>query len=198
MRKLKLLVQMSIDGFVADPDGKTDWMIWNWGPIWTWDSELIERFNDLKSTIDCILLSRKMAEEGFINHWAKVADDDESPQSIFAKKIHNAHKVVFTKTLDKSIWSNTSLAGGDLTTEVTKLKNQPGKDMIVYGGASFVSSLIKARLIDEFYFYINPTILGNGMTIFKDIQDFQTFRLLSSTSYNCGMSVQHYSTNLNT
>src|SRR5882762_297562 len=117
MRKLKLQVQISVDGYMASTSGKTDWMIWNWGPEWTWDTALRKYFIGLTDTIDCVLLSRKMAEEGFIAHWAKTAEDAGGAQFPFAKKITDAHKVVFSKTLTRSVWDNTNMAGGDLSTE---------------------------------------------------------------------------------
>jgi dihydrofolate reductase len=190
MRKLKLQVQVSVDGYIADKNGKTDWMIWNWGPEWTWDNELKKEFIALKSTIDTVLVSRKMAEEGFIQHWANIPVD--SPQYAFSKNITAAHKVVFTKTLFESTWPNTVLAKGKLSEEIRRLKSQPGKDMIVYGGSSFVSSLIKENLIDEFYLYVNPIVLGKGLEIFTKIEHRLPLTLISTKSYTCGMAVHHY------
>ncbi len=192
MRKLKLQMQLSVDGYVADINGKTDWMIWGWGPEWTWDTELRKEFNRLKSTVDTVLLSRKMAEEGFIAHWAAVATDTKSPQYTFAKKITDAAKIVFTKTRSASVWENTTLAKGELAQEVNKLKMQPGEDIIVYGGASFVSSLIRENLIDEFYFYINPIVLGTGISIFKNVGDKHHLSLITAKSFECGIAVLHY------
>jgi dihydrofolate reductase len=191
MRKLKLQVQVSVDGYIADTNGKTDWMVWNWGPEWIWDAALRRYFIGLKDTIDCVLLSRKMAEEGFIAHWAKTAEDAGNPQFPFAKKITDAHKVVFSKTLTRSVWASTTIAGGDLIAEVNKLKSREGKDIIVYGGATFASSLIEAGLIDEFYLFVNPTILGNGMSIFKSPVK-STLSLISAESYDCGVAVLVY------
>jgi dihydrofolate reductase len=188
MRKLKLQIQVSVDGYIADKNGKTDWMIWNWGPEWSWDDELKKDFIALKSTIDTVLLSRKMAEEGFIQHWANIPADNA--QYAFSKKITAAHKVVFTKTLSESIWSDTELAKGKLSDELLRLKNQPGEDMIVYGGASFVSSLLKESLIDEFYLHVNPVVLGNGLEPFKNAE--KGLSLINAKSYDCGMAVLHY------
>lgn len=190
MRKLKLQIQLSVDGYIADKNGKTDWMIWNWGPEWGWDDELKRDFIALKSTIDTVLLSRKMAEEGFIQHWAHVSVD--SSQYAFSKSIAAAHKIVFTKTLFESAWPNTILAKGELSQEIMRIKNQPGKDMIVYGGASFVSSLIKENLIDEFFLYVNPMVLGKGLAIFTYIEHRLPLTLISSRSYTCGIAVHQY------
>ena len=190
MRKLKLQIQLSVDGFIADINGNTNWAIWNWSEHWTWDSQLQNYFNGLKENVDCVLLSRKMAEEGFITHWKNVAQASGT-QSYFAKKITEAHKVVFSKKL-QSRWDNTSIASGSLVDEVQNLKNQDGKDMIVYGGASFVSSLIQLQVIDEFYLFINPVILGNGMPIFQEVHYAQKLKLKEANAFPCGMVVMRY------
>ena len=86
----------------------------------------------------------------------------------FAEKMVNTPKFVFSKTLEKSNWTNTTLVNGDLVEEINNLKNRDGKDILVYGGAEFVSNLIKENLIDEYHFIINPTAIGKGLTIFGD------------------------------
>jgi dihydrofolate reductase len=192
MRKLKLQVQISVDGYIATTDGKTGWLIWNWGPVWNWDDDLRKYFIGLTASVDCVLLSRKMAEEGFIDHWAKCAESPDDPQYAFASKIAAAQKVVFSKTLHKSIWKNTRMAGDTLAGEINQIKNSPGKDIIVYGGASFVSALIKAKLIDEFHLFVNPAILGKGMTIFSELGNKQNLALIKSVAYDCGVAVLVY------
>ena len=101
-------------------------------------------------------------------------------------------KVVFTKTLDKSEWKNTTLAKGNLTDEINKLRNRSGKDIIVYGGASFVSSLIKEGLIDEFHLFINPAAIGSGMKIFENIERKQNLKLIKSIPFDSGIVLLHY------
>jgi dihydrofolate reductase len=177
LRKLKLQVQMSIDGYIAGPNGEMDWMVWNW------DDELKEYVNELTESIDSILLGRKMTD-GFISHWSDVMTKPDDPGYSFAKKMIETPKVVFTKTLNKSKWVNTDIATGDLTDEINKLKRKNGKDIIVCGGASFDSSLIKAGLIDEFHLFVNPAAIGNGMTIFKDLNEMQKFSLVKSIAFD--------------
>jgi len=197
MRKLILEVQMSIDGFIAGVNGNTEWMLWNWGPDWKWDKELQNYHTDLTKSIDCILLSRQMAEEGFIAHWANVAENPEDARFEFAKHITDTHKIVFTKTLDKSTsipggWVKADIAEGDYIDAINKLKKENGKDIIVYGGASFVSSLIKARLIDEFHLLINPVAIGAGLSIFNSLASTQNMTLVKSKAFDCGMALLHY------
>ncbi|HET9135677.1 MAG TPA: dihydrofolate reductase family protein [Candidatus Kapabacteria bacterium] len=183
MKKLKLQVQTSIDGFVGGPNGELDWMTWNW-------SEDIKKYvNDLHTTIDTILLGRKMTD-GFVTHWENVPESDES--YAFSRVMVDTPKVVFSKTLTESKWNNTTLASGDITEEVNNLKNKSGKDLIVYGGAGFNSSLVKANLIDEYYLFINPTALGNGISIFGTIEDKRRLDLTESKAFDCGIVLLKY------
>ena len=179
MRKLKLQVQMTVDGYIAGLNGEMDWMIFNW------DNELKKYVKEITEPVDCIVLGRKLAQ-GFIPHWAS------NPEEEGADKFNSTKKVVFTKTLDTSEWDNTVLAKGDLVDEITELKKQDGKDIIAYGGATFVSALIKQGLIDEFHLFINPSAIGNGMSIFKELDSKQNLILVKSTSFDCGIVVLNY------
>jgi dihydrofolate reductase len=182
MRKLKLQVQMTVDGYIGGLNGEMGWMTFNW------DDELNKYVTELTEPVDCIVLGRKLAQ-GFIPHWAS---NPEGEDALGVDKMNHTAKVVFTKTLDRSEWNNTILAKGDLVDEVTKLKKQDGKDIMAYGGATFVSALIKHRLIDEFHLFINPIAIGSGMTIFKDLDRRQNLTLVKSTSFDCGIVVLKY------
>jgi len=185
MRKLKLQVQMSVDGFIAGPNGEMDFMAWNW------DDQLKNYVNELTGTIDTIVLGRKLAE-GFIPYWASVAADQENPDNAAGIKYSETPKVVFTKTLNESAWDNTVLAKGPVAEEITKLKQQDGGDIIAYGGANFVSSLIKNGLIDEFHLFLNPAAIGNGMPIFRELENRQNLRLVKASPFDCGIVVLNY------
>ncbi len=185
MRKLKLQVQMSMDGFIAGAKGEMDWISHNWG------DDIIKYVTELTEPIDCIVLGRKLAQ-GFIPHWAGVAANPENPEVSVGKKFTDTAKVVFSHTLDQSEWGNTVLAKGDLVEEITKLKNQEGSDIIAYGGGSFVSSLIKHGLIDELNLFVNPAAIGNGMPIFKGLESMQKFTLESATAFDCGIVALRY------
>ncbi|MGC4021717.1 MAG: dihydrofolate reductase family protein [Cyclobacteriaceae bacterium] len=183
MRKLKLQVQLSIDGFNAGPNGEMDSMTWNW------DDKLKNFVSDLHSNIDTILLGRKMTD-GFVGHWESVKPED--PSYPFARIMVDTPKVVFSKTLDKSTWNNTKLAKGNLSDEVNNLKSQKGKDIIVYGGSGFVSSLIAEDLIDDYFLFVNPAVLGNGSAIFKSITSAHKLKLKEAIGFDCGIVLLHY------
>jgi len=182
-RKLKLQVQISVDGFVAGPNGELDWMTWDWS------EDLKNYVNQLTDSVDKILLGRKMTD-GFINYWSNAKPGSE--EYPFAKKMVDYPKVVFTKTLEKSTWANTVLAKGNLADEINKLKNKSGKDIIVYGGATFVSNLIAEKLIDEFHLFINPAAIGTGMRIFSKLGEKQDFKVIKSQAFDCGINLNVY------
>ena len=185
MRKLKLQVQMSIDGFVAGPNGELDWMDFNT------DKERSAFVNELTDSSDTILLGRNMIE-GFMNYWENVLENQENPEYEFAEKMVGYQKFVFSKTMEKSTWTNTTLAEGELSDVVAELKQKEGKDILVYGGASFVSNLIGQNLIDEYNLIINPTAIGNGLRIFNNLKQNLRLHLKKSQSFSGGKIANTY------
>lgn len=111
LRKLKLQVEMSIDGCIAGPNDEMDWLVLD-------DDELNEYVNELTDTVGTIILGRKMTDV-FISYWSDVMSKPDEPWNAFAKKMIEIPKVVFTKTLSKSEWINTDVATGDLKDEIT-------------------------------------------------------------------------------
>lgn len=186
MRKLKLQIQISVDGFVAGPNGEEDWVLRGS------DEKLFGLISALADSSDNLLLGRKMAEK-FIPHFEEFESD--SPKITFAQKMVNIPKVIFSRTLDKPFGKNTSLAKGNLAEEIARLKNQVGKDILVYGGAGFVSSLIAGGHIDEFFLFVNPVLINKGMRIFNLPDKRQKLSLISATAYECGVTVIHYKLN---
>lgn len=125
--------------------------------------------------------------DGSVNYWTDVVNNQpDSREYFFAKKMVDKPKVVFTKTLEASLWANTILAKGNLVDEINQLKNQEGEDTLVYGGAEFVSSLIGARLIDEYHLFVNPVAIGSGMTIFGDLEERVNLTLVKSQAFDSG------------
>lgn len=180
MRKLILQMQTSLDGFVSTgPNDEQAWV--------TWDLDVIKPYViDLLDATDTIIIGRKLAVD-YIPFWQDTVTKPDDPMFEFAKRIVSAKKIVFTKTLDKSVWPNTELAKGNLVDEIMDLKKQNGKDIVVYGGSSFVSALIKEGLIDEFQFYINPVALGKGVHIFDQIDHFLQLKLKESIAFDSGI-----------
>ena len=190
MRKLKLQVQITVDGYVGGPDGDLDWRTWNW------DDKLKAFAYPLRDACDTILLGRKMAEV-FIPHFEETVNNLQANNGdkvldekfAYANRMVNMPKIVFSKTLTTFDGKNVSVENGDLVRAIKNLKNKEGKDMIVYGGAEFVSNLIKEGLIDEFNLFVNPVMINEGLRIFDLLEHRQKLSLISATPYECGISV---------
>jgi dihydrofolate reductase len=182
MRKVKLQMQVSVDGLVAGPNGEQDWMVWDW------DDVLKEYVTGLTDTSDTMLIGRVLYQ-GMATYWPAAAADPEGKDIEFAHKMNNIQKVVFSKTLSTVEWNNSRLAAGTLDDVVAKLKKMPGKDLIIYGGARIVSSFIKLGLIDEYHLFVNPVVLGNGMPIWKEIMERMKMKLIKTTVSNSGIVI---------
>lgn len=183
MKKLILQMNISVDGFVKDPEGHMDWMVPESDP------RQIEFLNILVDRMSTIVLGRKMALES-IPYWEDIArKQSNNPETEFARIFVKTPKIVFSKSISAIDGENTFVENGDLSEEINKLKTRSEKDMIVYGGANFVSSLIKERLFDELNLFTHPVALGNGFTIF----DSKTkLKLIKSVSYDTGVILHQY------
>lgn len=185
MRKLKLQMQISVDGFASTgPNDEQKWVTWALEEIY---SSVLE----LSDSTDTILIGRKLAMD-YIPYWQETLKNPDDPMYEFAVRIVAAKKVVFTKTLSGSIWDNTELAKGDLVEEIVRLKNMPGKDIIVYGGVSFVADLLREQLIDEIHFFVNPVAIGQGESPFSSLEGFQQLQLQRCIPFPSGIVLMSY------
>ncbi len=182
MRKLKLQMDITVDGFVGRPNGKMDW------PTFNRDDELKSySLKNLKG-VDCILMILgRNTKMSFIPYWASVANNPKDPNCAYGKRLTEIPKIVFSKTHEKSEWANTQVIHGEVVAQVVKLKTQKGKDIIVFGGAKFASTLINNRLVDEFHLLVNPVAIGNGLSIFKDLETKLDLSLVKAKSFECGI-----------
>ncbi|MFI6500096.1 dihydrofolate reductase family protein [Nonomuraea typhae] len=181
MRKLKLQLQVSADGYMGGPDGEMDWL----GT--PWDEELSAYVNAITEPVDTIVLGRKLAE-GFIPHWAAgpEGEDEES-----AAWMTNTPKVVISRTLTESPWDN-AVVENDVVEAITRLKAAPGGDIITYGGAGLVAGLLAEGLIDELHLLVEPTAIGKGLPVFPELDGPQYLRLVAARQFDCGITVMHY------
>jgi dihydrofolate reductase len=190
MRKLKLQIQMTIDGFVAGPNGEGDWVFISG----TKDPEGLQQMIgfgvELAASCDTFLLGRKLAASTFCTYWENVADNQpDNPWHPLAQLITNHRKIAFSRSETTLPGRNLEVENGDLATAVQALKDQPGKDILVYGGADFVSSLISLNLIDEYYIIVNPVAIGAGLSIFKERK---VLELESSIAFKHGKILNKY------
>jgi dihydrofolate reductase len=178
-------MQITLDGFNSTgPHDEQKWV--------TWDLDGIKQYViDLLDSSDTIIIGRKLAVD-YIPYWEDVNNKSDDPMYEFATRIVSARKIVFTKTLDRSLWNKTELAKGNLSEEISRLKNQNGKDIIVYGGSSFVSALTREGLIDEFHFFLNPIAMGKGVSAFEELKNWQPLELKKTITCSSGLVILHY------
>ena len=150
-----------------------------------WDSGMSEFSIDNLANVDCILHGRKTGE-GFIPYWTEVANNPNDGEHKLGKRFAEISNVVFSNTLKESQWDNTTIIGGEIKEAITALKNKPGKGIMVYGGDSFVASLMQHDLIDEYYVLINPAALGNGQQTFNPIKNDLALKLVNCKLFACG------------
>jgi dihydrofolate reductase len=181
MRKLKLQMDMTIDGFVAGPEGQGDWLV-----DMNEDEKALALLNQIIDTSDTLLLGRKMTKD-FVNHWENVKPDN--PEYAFARKMVQTPKIMFSKAVKSVDGENIRVENGPLVETVNQLKAQPGKDILVYGGVTFVSSLLEHHLIDELNFFVHPVTLGKGMQIFAKRTKLS---LLNSVACSSGIVFNTY------
>jgi dihydrofolate reductase len=186
MRKIKLQMQLSLDGFVSGPEGEMDWMVWEW------DETLKNYVAGLTNSADTFLMGRATGE-GMAVYWPTVTSNPESKEEEkwMAEKLNNLPKIVFSKTVTHINWTNVRVAN-DIIEEVRELKKEPGKDILIYGGAGIVSSFIRENLIDEYHLFINPVIIGKGKAIFNNTRQTMPLKLVDTIKSNTGIIILQY------
>lgn len=176
MRKVIFQINVSLDGFITGPDGAMDWFVW--------DDELSKRATDILDSGDIILLGRVLADE-FLRYWPN--DTTE-----FAGKINRLPKIVFSTTLDKVEYPNVTLVKENVAEEVMKLKQQPGKNIVLYGGAGLAQTFMRLNLIDEYHLFVNPVILGSGLHLYMGLDEKLNLKLIHSKTTPSGVTILCY------
>lgn len=180
MRKVKLQINISLDGIISLQDMHS-----------LWDEELRDFSIENLQETDSILLGSRTAPE-LITAWAEIAKDSKHQDQALGKRITEIPKVVFSNSLKRAPWPNASIVSGPLREEIERLKAKPGKDMLIYGSAKLVSSLAKENLIDEYDLLVNPLAAGQGIGIFDELQDTLRLELLESKQFSCGVVLLRY------
>jgi len=150
-----------------------------------WDSGMSEFSIENLVDVDCLLHGRKTGE-GFIPYWTEVASNPNDGEHKLGKRFAEIPNIIFSNSLTTSTWNNTTIIGGDLSEQIKDLKDKNGKDIMVYGGDSFVSSLIQNDLVDELYLLVNPSSLGTGEQTFSPLKDDQKLKLTKVRPFESG------------
>jgi dihydrofolate reductase len=170
MRNVVLIMTASIDGFVVAPTGHA-------GGLPEPDELKRWKLNRIRRAGTHIM--GRVTYEEMAGFWPTSTDD-------YAAPMNEIPKVVFSKTLDEAPWPESSIARGDLADEIAALKNQPGGEIIAWGGAGFAQALSRAGLIDEYAIVVQPVAYGDGKPIFRDLPDALHFRPVAVTTFPTG------------
>ncbi len=183
MRKVIYAMSVSLDGFIEATNGDIGWS----AP----DEELHKHFNDRESMIDTHLYGRRLYEN-MAAYWPTADENQSAPKHEieYARIWRNKPKIVFSKTLDQVRWKS-RLVRGNIAEEVNKLKEQPGKDMSV-GGAEIASTFMQLGLIDEYWLYVHPIILGGGKLMFRQLHDKINVQLVETRTFGSGVVLLRY------
>jgi dihydrofolate reductase len=180
-------MNITLDGFMAGPNCELDWH------FKFWNDEMAEYACEQLKAADAILLGR-ITFIGMSKYWRSVSLDDSYPRAdiAFADMMNHHRKIVFSKTLEYPEWNNSRIVRSDIKKEVRQLKEEPGKNMIIYGSGKIVTQLTKAGLIDDYIFWVHPVILGKGKSIFKKGSPWPELNIYKARTFSSGVVVLHY------
>jgi len=187
MRRIITTTWVTLDGFIAGPNGEMDWV----GE--TYDDAMAHYETDLVNSADTLLLGR-VTYQSFASSWPHVPDnpDVSEGEKEYARRLNAMRKVVFSRTLESADWNNSTLLRDVVPEEVKQLKEEPGGDMLIYGSASLVQTLTNLGLIDEYQVLVHPVILGGGKPLFQGIKDKRKLKLVQSKTHPSGVVVLYY------
>ena len=179
-RKLILYMSMSLDGFAARRDGTMDWL----GEAQRYGDHRQRGVAELLGQTGLLVLGRRSAQD--------MAQAWPGSRSSTGEFMNALPKVVFSSTLSHVEWSNAHVTDRPVEEEIPELKGQPGKDIVVFGGASFARSLADHGLIDEYRINVQPVALGDGLPLLHGLRVPQRLELVSSTTWADGPITQTY------
>lgn len=175
MRKVILSMMVSLDGFIEPLNPEEEWAVW--------DAEMEKYIMEFFSTVDTFIYGR-VSYQTMLNYWPTAT-------GAFADFMNNTPKLVFSKTLSNAAW-NATIIRNVVKEEILKIKQEPGKDLAIFGGADIASTFIKLGLVDEYRLIVNPVVLGNGKPLFKDFEDKFSLKLIKTQEFACGNVLHCY------
>ncbi len=181
MRKLLEFNMVSLDGYFEGPNRDISWH--------TVDDEFNEYAVDMLNSVDMLLFGR-VTYELMAGYWP--SPDALRDDPLVAERMNNLPKVVFSRTLSKADWQNTRLVKDNIERYIKKMKEQPGKDLVILGSGSIVSEFARRGLIDEHRIMVNPVVLGRGTPLFTGIKEKMNLKLLKTRTFKSGNVLFRY------
>jgi dihydrofolate reductase len=185
MRKIISFMHISLDGFVAGPNGEMNWI--------KVDEEIFDYVGKRISEGNTALYGR-VTYQMMEGYWPTAADKPTASKhdiehSQWYKKVH---KVVLSKTMEGADLPNTTIISDNLLASINAIKQQPGGDILLFGSPTATHALIELNLIDGYWLFVNPIVLGRGVPLFADIKDQIKLNLLNTRQFTCGVTELDY------
>ena len=181
MKKIFAFIMATLDGYYEGPNQEFD--------FWVVDEEFNGFAVEQLDEVDTLLFGR-VTYEGMAAYWPTSAAEQDDPT--VAAKMNGLSKIVVSRTLDKAEWANSRLIKDDVTEELERLKQQPGKDIAILGSSALTASLLQMGLVDEVRIMVNPVVLGAGKSVFRTAGERIGLKLLKSRPFNSGNLLLYY------
>ena len=185
MPKLRVFNSITVDGYFTDRRGDMSWAHAQQDAEWSEFSAKNASGSDAVT-----FLFGRITYDLMKSFWPTPMARETMPE--IAEAMNSRQKLVFSRTLTEATWNNTKLVKGDLVTEVKKLKQETGPDLMIFGSGTLVGPLAAAGLIDEYQMVLNPLVLGSGRTMFEGAREKLPLRLTKSRVFKNGNVVLWY------
>ena len=185
MRKIISFMHVSLDGFAAGPNGEMDWI--------KVDAEIFDHVGKRISESDTALYGR-VTYQMMENYWPTAADNPAASKHDIehAEWYSKVHKIVLSKTMKGAALNSTTIIDDNLLERINEIKQQPGSEILLFGSPAATHSLMQLGLIDGYWLFVNPIILGQGVPLFTDIKDKIKLQLLTTHQFTCGVTELNY------
>ncbi|MGN6352417.1 MAG: dihydrofolate reductase family protein [Parafilimonas sp.] len=185
MRKIISFMHISLDGFVAGPNGEMDWI--------KVDEEIFDHVGKRISEGDTALYGR-VTYQMMEDYWPAAGDKPAASRHDIehSKWYNNVHKIVLSKTMKGKPLDNTTIISDNLADRINEIKQQEGSEILLFGSPTTTHSLIQQDLIDGYWLFVNPIILGQGIPLFVGIKDKIKLNLLTTRQFTSGVTELNY------
>ncbi len=185
MRKIISFMHISLDGFVAGPNGEMNWI--------KVDEEIFDHVGKRIGETGAALYGR-VTYEMMEGYWPNAGDKpNASKHDIDHSKWYNkAHKNVLSKTMKDTELPDTTIISDNLSDRINKIKQEEGSEILLFGSPTATHSLIQQNLIDGYWLFVNPIILGEGIPLFTHIKDKIKLKLITTRQFTCGVTELNY------
>jgi len=185
MRKIVLSLHTTVDGFVAGPKGEMDWI--------KFDDEMFDLVGKFTEEADTALYGR-ITFQMMENYWPTAADKPNATRHDIEHShwYNKVNKVILSRTMHSEGSSKTIIISNNIFNEINGLKHQDGKNILIFGSPTAAHSLMEHNLIDEYWLFVNPVLLGQGIPLFAGIKEKTDLKPLMTKVFHCGVTALHY------